>query len=129
MRQHYYNDDGIMQYDHDRELLVELAKTVSLEQMATKEGRIQQRADLLNKAVEVQYEHSIHFALPTSIGGSLTYDQWKEKTEDDPTQEAFKRILLDAVERDFMSEEFQLMAWSAICELQMNGLFCDEDTD
>ena len=125
---HYYNDNGILQFDHNRDLLVELAKAVNLNQMVNEHDRKMMRAELLNKAIEVQYDHSIYQSLPTSIGGSLTYDEWKERTEDDPITNVFKRMILDAIQRDFMAEEFMLIAWSAICELQITFLLSG-DTD
>lgn len=116
---HYYDDDGNLQHDQNRELLVKLAEALNINDLCSERGRRKQRHDVFSYAGELIYDYDIHRSM-AGIGGCLSLDEWKDKQEDTPIKTVLKQMLYQYVADGFIHQEFILAAHAAICEIQMS---------
>lgn len=112
MPKHYYSDDGILQFDQNRGLLIKLAKAFNLEDMQVEENRKMTRLDIVEKATEIICEYQCRQLNPSRI------PEWREEIDVNPVTQALKEIFFDAIDRGFLHNEFLLIAWNAMAEIQ-----------
>ena len=120
---HYYDDLGILSYEINRDLLVELAKL--LPRVHGPETVIQ-RGEIHNLAIGVEYDYACHKGCG-GIGGCITLEQWRALEEETPVQTVLKKMLFDFVDQGYVVNEFLLVAHSAICEIQIHSICSPDD--
>jgi hypothetical protein len=114
---HYYDDNGVTTYDINSTLLTDLALALTAEH-----SRDEQRNIVHNLAVDLEYDYNYYKDFG-GIGGCITLDQWlATPSHGIPGTEQLKRILFDFASKDYLIDEFLLVAHDAICKIQINYL-------
>lgn len=110
---HYYDDEGNLQFDLNRQLLVEL-----FEVLPDAESDSAQRQEIADLAATVEHDYEIHKTMG-GLGGCLSVDEWRRTDEETPVKTVLKRMLFDFIDRGFIPREFCLVTRSTICEIQL----------
>jgi hypothetical protein len=119
----YHNEFGYAQFEPCRDKLVTLA--LALEDRVFK-STSEERGVVLDAFCSLRQDYEVCKSLgETGLGGSMNVEQWKERVEPCPVEQALKAIFIDFVALDYMPVEFLSVAWDATCEIQicrvMNG--------
>ena len=108
---HYYNDDGILAYTiNDRSILIEIANAI---------GNLSASAYIRSLVAETAFSVLYDYTTAKTIGDPKA---WEETPEGTPLRQAIKRLLIDFTSQGFLCNEFLLVAWGAICEIQAGFL-------
>ena len=114
MKQHFYDEEGGLQFDLNRELLVELYDALPRIDMKDKTARSAERMQVMDDADSIAYEWDINKSFSTE-----EEEEWFKTDEDTPAKTVLKKMLADMIEREFVGKEFILVARSAICDIQI----------
>jgi hypothetical protein len=119
----YHNEFGYAQFEPCRDKMVTLALAL---ECRTFKNTSEERGVVLDAFCSLRQDYEVCKSLgETGLGGSMNVEQWKERVETCPVEQALKAIFTDFVELDYMPVEFLSVAWDVICEIQiyraMNG--------
>ena len=108
---HYYNDDGGLGYAGvGNELLNALY--LELDMGMTDE---EQRNLVMGTAAAVKYDYDIH----ASLGGLSGLGEWENVEEEDGLRHVLKKMIFKTVRDGLLYQEFLLVAWEAVCRIQI----------
>jgi hypothetical protein len=107
-KKHYYDDNGILNYQFDRDLLAKLYQSVS-----------HYTDNAIARSTVIEASHNIIYALITDIALSDKPERLFIGLSDSKIEEALKPALIDFYEKGYVIQEFILVANAMITEIQI----------
>ena len=117
---HYYDDDGHLNFDQNRDLLVDLGRAYLPRWPAAPEQYPQIRLEALLIADTLMHCYQVTEALAGA--GDCALAEWGLKSSEDPCENVLRAMLVDFVERGYVVREFRMAAYDAMCEIQFTYL-------